>query len=956
MLDNVMAVYRRNSGGIHGKNSFVFNRARLIDTYQILGKELNFRTKIEWQKGITKWYGDYYKAVIDDYTKDKLKSKKTIIDSAILSSIVENLIISGIKNNTFLRYKETLNSEFHINKLIEKTKSFIKKQNLDDLVKYKYSNSCTSSNIYSSCYSVMLLSLFGDLDNLNSSEINNWIDYFNSFQDEEDGLFYDRSLYNDIYDEADWWGAKHLAAHIISAYNSLKSKPKFQFKFLTKYYGPKLIAILEKEDWKGFFPHSNDIDNFIMNIGTLLQYQRDHFGDEKAGETVEILLRYLAERIDPETGLWGSFDKDDSDEVSRAVQFGYHLYILFFYDKKEIMYKEKLIDNILRTPNIFGGFGTKFNSSACEDIDSIDLLARLNKITSYKNEEIKFALIKALHWVLSNFNEDGGAVFRRGEQFYYGHQQMSSKINESALFPTWFRILSLAYLSKIFDLNYNFRIINSPGYTFWHSEIDEKNYNIKSNSKVEFISVIIPTRNRADRLACALESLLNQTIPQNKFEVIIVDNASEDKTKEVAKLYLNRFTSLKYFYEPELGLHNCRHKGMLEAKSDILVFCDDDIEAAPGWLEAISESFEDEEVMLAGGKNLPKWEILPPPWIMNMWETIKKYGKSLGYLSILDFGNEFKEVEPDYVWGLNFAVRKPILFEARGFHPDGMPQHLIKFRGDGESHVAQYIKSMGYKTVYNPKARIYHIIPEERLSLEYFKQRAFNQGVSDSYTFIRNHKKFQLKKKLTASSTPTHYQHEINNSYVEGYNFHQQCVNNDPSLFNWVIKESYFETSLISNNAGNHKNNNKEKVEFYCWREFSLNDKIFYDDPVDAILNNYIIQENKYVQNFFNNNETVFSTDNWNVFLSSLINGNNDKLMSESNSVDIKFIQRKPDIPQVLDYLRVLKNHVDVFYHLNKLNILKRHFSNSLDLLENFNNSELNNLKESLLLAINEIK
>jgi hypothetical protein len=68
-------------------------------------------------------------------------------------------------------------------------------------------------------------------------------------------------------------------------------------------------------------------------------------------------------------------------------------------------------------------------------------------------------------------NEDGGFVFERDKPFQYGHKLMSSKANESAMFPTWFRVLSLAYLSQVIDdpslakIDWNF--IDCPGYQFW---------------------------------------------------------------------------------------------------------------------------------------------------------------------------------------------------------------------------------------------------------------------------------------------------------------------------------------------------------------------------------------------------------------------------------------------------------------------------------------------------------
>lgn len=180
-------------------------------------------------------------------------------------------------------------------------------------------------------------------------------------------------------------------------------------------------------------------------------------------------------------------------------------------------------------------------------------------------------------------------------------------------------------------------------------------------------------------------------------------------------------------------MHVGRHLGLKMAESDILVYADDDIEAFPTWLEAIAESFQDSGVVLVGGKNLPKWESDPPDWILKMWEPDKNGNRILGYLSILDLGDEEKEISPFYVFGCNFSIRKRVLLEAGGFHPDGMPKELIIYRGDGETHVSRYIQAKGYKAFYNPKASIYHVIPRKRLTIEYLEYRAFIQGISDSF-------------------------------------------------------------------------------------------------------------------------------------------------------------------------------------------------------------------------------
>ncbi len=111
-------------------------------------------------------------------------------------------------------------------------------------------------------------------------------------------------------------------------------------------------------------------------------------------------------------------------------------------------------------------------------------------------------------------------------------------------------------------------------------------------------SVIIPTRNRADVLVRCLAALTRQTLPIDEFEVLVVDNGSIDSTCDVAKAY-GQSLQLTYVTAPVPGLHVGRHAGLLRAKSDVLIFADDDIEALPTWVEAVVDSFKDTGVALS---------------------------------------------------------------------------------------------------------------------------------------------------------------------------------------------------------------------------------------------------------------------------------------------------------------------------------------------------------------------
>lgn len=355
-----------------------------------------------------------------------------------------------------------------------------------------------------------------------------------------------------------------------------------------------------------------------------------------------------------------------------------------------------------------------------------------------------------------------------------------------------------------------------------------------------FISIIIPTRNRSLLLEKVLKSLLTQTLSNDEFEVIIVDNGSTDGTRDVVEAFFPLLPNLlRYVYEPHPGLHAGRHRGFQEAQGDILVYADDDIEAFPTWLETIQACFKKADVALVGGKNLPNFETDPPDWLLSMWQPNISGDRVLGYLSILDLGDAPKAISPYFIFGCNFAIRRSVLKAAGGFHPDGMPQELIRYRGDGESYVSQYVQENGYQSTYHPEASVYHWVSASRMTPEYFCRRAYNQAISDSYTQIRSatnptHPLTQSNSTAIAKVKATYYRirqkswrqlpvailkklklsnfspksetllpfeleeihRQIGQAYQEGYKFHQQAIANDPQLLEWVLRPNYWDYQL----------------------------------------------------------------------------------------------------------------------------------------------------------------
>ncbi|WP_373479348.1 glycosyltransferase family 2 protein [Geminocystis sp.] len=98
-----------------------------------------------------------------------------------------------------------------------------------------------------------------------------------------------------------------------------------------------------------------------------------------------------------------------------------------------------------------------------------------------------------------------------------------------------------------------------------------------------FVSVIIPIFNDIQGLKICLEAIKNQTYPQTFFEVIVIDNASNnsDSIKNLTKQYNN----VLYEYESKIGSYAARNKGLSVARGEIIAFTDADCIPADDWLE-----------------------------------------------------------------------------------------------------------------------------------------------------------------------------------------------------------------------------------------------------------------------------------------------------------------------------------------------------------------------------------
>jgi glycosyltransferase involved in cell wall biosynthesis len=241
------------------------------------------------------------------------------------------------------------------------------------------------------------------------------------------------------------------------------------------------------------------------------------------------------------------------------------------------------------------------------------------------------------------------------------------------------------------------------------------------------LDIIIPTYNRAESLRETLQSFLEANLPEN-LEVLItvVDNNSDDHTKQVVEEEMLKFADIKlrYLFESKQGRSYALNRGIKETDGELLSGIDDDEKIQADWFVEVEKIFSErwDEIDFVGGKILPIWESEPPNWI----EPLKN-----GVICWRDFGDEewiYSKDTPMITGGHGIFKRK--VFEEIGLYQEDVGAKGKGFISGEDEVLYDQLLVSEKRGIYNPKLVIYHFVPEYRLSKNYYRQWLFGVGVS----------------------------------------------------------------------------------------------------------------------------------------------------------------------------------------------------------------------------------
>ncbi len=246
------------------------------------------------------------------------------------------------------------------------------------------------------------------------------------------------------------------------------------------------------------------------------------------------------------------------------------------------------------------------------------------------------------------------------------------------------------------------------------------------------LTVVVPTRNRPVLLGRMLQSLEKAQPPDLRWEVVVVDNNSDPRQRELnLEVVGSAKLCLRHFLELVPGQSAALNRGIGESRGNVVAFLDDDITVHEDYLVGIQETIGTFSSNVFGGRVLPAWLNPPPDWVTGG----QPLRTSRGPIVVHDYGDRPCPYDDEMRLpvGCNFFCRRR-LFERYGLFDVRLgPGARRGILGGGETDLLRRFRAAGETIVYSPLVVVNHPVVPERMTKRYFRYRFFCAGRSVPY-------------------------------------------------------------------------------------------------------------------------------------------------------------------------------------------------------------------------------
>lgn len=237
------------------------------------------------------------------------------------------------------------------------------------------------------------------------------------------------------------------------------------------------------------------------------------------------------------------------------------------------------------------------------------------------------------------------------------------------------------------------------------------------------ITVIVCTHNpRSDYLQRCFDGLIQQSLPKQKWKLLVVDNRSDEPLS--GRVDLSWHPAGRLIREEKLGLTPARLRGIRETMGNVLVFVDDDNVLDADFLETVLH-IADERPFLGSwsGQCRPEFEIPPPEWSRRYW----------GNLAVREFDEDLWSNLPRLAetmpCGAGLCVRREVAGHYLSLHESGKRSTQLDRVGNslmsgGDNDLAACACDLGLGVGLIASLKLTHLIPPERLTEDYIARVA----------------------------------------------------------------------------------------------------------------------------------------------------------------------------------------------------------------------------------------
>jgi len=233
------------------------------------------------------------------------------------------------------------------------------------------------------------------------------------------------------------------------------------------------------------------------------------------------------------------------------------------------------------------------------------------------------------------------------------------------------------------------------------------------------VSVVIPVFQGERQIADCLASVLDQTFPRDRYEIIVVNNGSTDRTAAIVAGF-----PVRVIDEPRRGVGPARNAGAANARGELIIFTDADCLADRHWIAALVARFDSESGLGGVGGYLASLDPQTP---------IQYYIAERNLLS-QEVAVEDRAFSAPFVITANALLPRRLIEEAGGFDP------ACRLSGE-DADLCWRIADKGYRFVFAPDAVVQH---RHRSTVKSFCRWMFRYGIGSVYLVKKHRRRYGI--------------------------------------------------------------------------------------------------------------------------------------------------------------------------------------------------------------------